>query len=403
MQAVTGKKHSTAYMTKESGVVAGFAPKEARSRSLSLGKPVLLRAARQELFSLFRPVAPARPSSGGRYGQTSLEEKDEREQRPAEGRGRQDVRLPGTGGSGGAQRAPAAPAAGTRRLLAAAQPAPAAPPSPRRWPFGPGRPEPGSGRRLVSVRGERGRAQDARRRRPAPLPARSQRPRRRSSSGSGRSGSRSRSRRCDSMSGAAAKQPPGAGTATDPAAAEKAAAGDSVPEPPPLLSVDVTGLVSQFARSFVLIFPVYVLGYLGLSFSWVLIALCGLFWIRRHRGGKTSRLGRALAFLEDEEEAVRLSVSSADLPAWVSERPTPLGRFRRSTRAPRAAQPPAGLGPVSSPGAAPPAWAERDSLQAGASEPAWRDRSAEEVAIPALLGCSSPAPFETRRERRCRS
>ncbi|PKK32063.1 extended synaptotagmin-2, partial [Columba livia] len=87
--------------------------------------------------------------------------------------------------------------------------------------------------------------------------------------------------------------------------------------PPPLLSVDVTGLVSQFARSFVLIFPVYVLGYLGLSFSWVLIALCGLFWIRRHRGGKTSRLGRALAFLEDEEEAVRLSVSSADLPAWV--------------------------------------------------------------------------------------
>ncbi|XP_010584051.1 PREDICTED: extended synaptotagmin-2 isoform X4 [Haliaeetus leucocephalus] len=124
------------------------------------------------------------------------------------------------------------------------------------------------------------------------------------------------------MSGAAAKQSPGAGSVTDPAAAEKAAAaaaaGDSVPEPPPpLLSVDVTGLVSQFARSFVLIFPVYVLGYLGLSFSWVLIALCGLFWIRRHRGGKTSRLGRALAFLEDEEEAVRLSVSSADLPAWV--------------------------------------------------------------------------------------
>ncbi|XP_065587604.1 extended synaptotagmin-2 isoform X2 [Cyrtonyx montezumae] len=119
------------------------------------------------------------------------------------------------------------------------------------------------------------------------------------------------------MSGAAEKQSPGAGT---PAAAEKAAAGgEAGPEPPPpsMLSVDVTGLVSQFARSFVLIFPVYVLGYLGLSFSWVLIALCGLFWIRRHRGGKTSRLGRALAFLEDEEEAVRLSVSSADLPAWV--------------------------------------------------------------------------------------
>uniref|UniRef100_A0A8C6ZRC4 Extended synaptotagmin 2 n=1 Tax=Nothoprocta perdicaria TaxID=30464 RepID=A0A8C6ZRC4_NOTPE len=91
------------------------------------------------------------------------------------------------------------------------------------------------------------------------------------------------------------------------------------PEPPPLLSADVTGLVSQFARSFVLIFPVYVLGYLGLSFSWVLIALCGLFWMRRHRGGKASRLGRALAFLEDEEEAVRLGVAATELPAWVSE------------------------------------------------------------------------------------
>ncbi|XP_068790396.1 extended synaptotagmin-2 isoform X3 [Struthio camelus] len=119
------------------------------------------------------------------------------------------------------------------------------------------------------------------------------------------------------MSGSAAKQPPGAGSAGDPAAAGAAAPPPEPPPPPPLLSVDVTGLVSQFARSFVLIFPVYVLGYLGLSFSWVLIALCGLFWIRRHRGGKTSRLGRALAFLEDEEEAVRLSVSSAELPAWV--------------------------------------------------------------------------------------
>ncbi|XP_044859287.1 extended synaptotagmin-2 isoform X1 [Mauremys mutica] len=119
------------------------------------------------------------------------------------------------------------------------------------------------------------------------------------------------------MSGSAAQQPPGAGSGADPAAAGKAAAGEPVPEPPPLLSVDVSGLVSQFARSFALIFPVYVLGYLGLSFSWILIALLGLFWLRRHRSGKSSRLGRALAFLQDEERVVRLSVSSAELPAWV--------------------------------------------------------------------------------------
>ncbi|XP_067398797.1 extended synaptotagmin-2 isoform X2 [Emydura macquarii macquarii] len=119
------------------------------------------------------------------------------------------------------------------------------------------------------------------------------------------------------MSGSRAQQPPGAGSGPDPAVAGKAAAEEPVPEPPPMLSVDVSGLVSQFARSFALIFPVYVLGYLGLSFSWVLLALLGLFWLRRHRGGKSSRLGRALAFLQDEERAVRLSVSSAELPAWV--------------------------------------------------------------------------------------
>lgn len=205
------------------------------------------------------------------------------------------------------------------------------------------------------------------------------------------------------MSGAAEKQSPGAGA---PAAAEKAAAGgDAGPEPPPpsMLSVDVTGLVSQFARSFVLIFPVYVLGYLGLSFSWVLIALCGLFWIRRHRGGKTSRLGRALAFLEDEEEAVRLSVSSADLPAWVSEG----ARGQHPSGASEAAPSPAGSAAVGRAGAsAPPAgsgW-----LRAGREEvrgcrtrgarPAWCDVGR---ARGASLRPSIASPSPLARARRC--
>uniref|UniRef100_A0A803SMP5 Extended synaptotagmin 2 n=1 Tax=Anolis carolinensis TaxID=28377 RepID=A0A803SMP5_ANOCA len=85
----------------------------------------------------------------------------------------------------------------------------------------------------------------------------------------------------------------------------------------PRSHVDLAGLVSQFARSFALVFPVYVLGYLGLSFSWILLALLGLFWVQRHRGGKASRLGRALAFLQDEERAVKLTVATGDLPAWV--------------------------------------------------------------------------------------
>lgn len=84
------------------------------------------------------------------------------------------------------------------------------------------------------------------------------------------------------------------------------------------LSVDVAGLLAQLARSFALLLPVYALGYLGLSFSWVLLALGLLVWCRRSRGLKATRLCRALALLEDEERAVRLGVRACDLPAWVS-------------------------------------------------------------------------------------
>ncbi|KAM9308201.1 extended synaptotagmin-2 [Gastrophryne carolinensis] len=90
-----------------------------------------------------------------------------------------------------------------------------------------------------------------------------------------------------------------------------------VADEPGMISVDFVGLFYQFARSFVLIFPVYALGYLGLSFSWLLLALLLLAWWRRNRGGKASRWHRALAFLDQEEKAVRHTIASADLPAWV--------------------------------------------------------------------------------------
>ncbi|XP_077897074.1 extended synaptotagmin-2 isoform X3 [Ictidomys tridecemlineatus] len=103
--------------------------------------------------------------------------------------------------------------------------------------------------------------------------------------------------------------------------APEAGAGQSrerpAPEPPGgALSVDVPGLLAQLARSFALLLPVYALGYLGLSFSWVLLALGLLAWCRRSRGLKASRLCRALALLEDEERVVRLGVRACDLPAW---------------------------------------------------------------------------------------
>ncbi|KAM6168948.1 extended synaptotagmin-2 isoform 2-T2 [Erethizon dorsatum] len=111
------------------------------------------------------------------------------------------------------------------------------------------------------------------------------------------------------MSGAGDEAPRAGAGGTGERAAPEAPGG--------VLSVDVPGLLAQLARSFALLLPVYALGYLGLSFSWVLLALGLLAWCRRSRGLKASRLCRALALLEDEERAVRLGVRACDLPAWV--------------------------------------------------------------------------------------
>ncbi|TUI39870.1 Extended synaptotagmin-2 [Bagarius yarrelli] len=57
------------------------------------------------------------------------------------------------------------------------------------------------------------------------------------------------------------------------------------PEPcgPPNSAVqDAKNTGVKFAKSFLLVLPVYVLGYLGFSFSWILISLALLFWIRRN-------------------------------------------------------------------------------------------------------------------------
>lgn len=86
----------------------------------------------------------------------------------------------------------------------------------------------------------------------------------------------------------------------------------------------------RVARAFVLIFPVYALGYFEFSVSWLLIGLAIFFFWRRNSGCKSSRLSRALAFLqqqqqqmEQEEEEERKSgaaraLDATELPSWVS-------------------------------------------------------------------------------------
>ncbi|KAF7706787.1 hypothetical protein HF521_020041 [Silurus meridionalis] len=91
----------------------------------------------------------------------------------------------------------------------------------------------------------------------------------------------------------------------------------------------------RFARAFVLIFPVYALGYFEFSVSWLLIGLAIFFFWRRNTGSKIFRLSRALEFLQqqekrrvsmgmglDEEEEEKWSrdertLDATELPSWV--------------------------------------------------------------------------------------
>lgn len=80
---------------------------------------------------------------------------------------------------------------------------------------------------------------------------------------------------------------------------------------------DVTDMWIKFAKTFAVILPIYVLGYLEFSFSWVLIGLAMLFYWRKNHINKDYRINRVLAFLEHEDKAVRQSVLPTELPPWV--------------------------------------------------------------------------------------
>ncbi|XP_055059229.1 extended synaptotagmin-2 isoform X3 [Misgurnus anguillicaudatus] len=91
-----------------------------------------------------------------------------------------------------------------------------------------------------------------------------------------------------------------------------------IPDEDPQSSVaETTQMGIKFAKTFLLIFPIYVLGYLEFSFSWVLIGLAALFWLKRNRGERFARVNQALAFMEQEDRTVRQNLQSSDLPPWV--------------------------------------------------------------------------------------
>ncbi|XP_051552773.1 extended synaptotagmin-2-like isoform X2 [Myxocyprinus asiaticus] len=91
-----------------------------------------------------------------------------------------------------------------------------------------------------------------------------------------------------------------------------------LPEEEPQSSVtDATQMGIKFAKTFLLIFPIYVLGYLEFSFSWILIVLAVLFWLKRNQGSRFARVNQALAFLEQEDRVISQASQRSELPPWV--------------------------------------------------------------------------------------
>uniref|UniRef100_A0A8C3M6W2 Uncharacterized protein n=1 Tax=Geospiza parvula TaxID=87175 RepID=A0A8C3M6W2_GEOPR len=76
-------------------------------------------------------------------------------------------------------------------------------------------------------------------------------------------------------------------------------------------------LLCSASRALLWLGPVYLAGYLGLSGSWLLLALALWLCWGLNRRGKRDRLAAAFALLEDEREAVCRGLAARHLPAWV--------------------------------------------------------------------------------------
>ncbi|MED6239285.1 hypothetical protein ATANTOWER_004427, partial [Ataeniobius toweri] len=81
-------------------------------------------------------------------------------------------------------------------------------------------------------------------------------------------------------------------------------------------SSELTHTWVHFVKTFVIVFPIYALGYFEFSFSWLLIGLFIFFCWRRNTGGKLSRLSKALAFFDQDERSAKQSLTTSDLPPW---------------------------------------------------------------------------------------
>ncbi|XP_036706298.1 extended synaptotagmin-3 isoform X6 [Balaenoptera musculus] len=93
---------------------------------------------------------------------------------------------------------------------------------------------------------------------------------------------------------------------------------ECAPGPEPCLSSQLLPELYTFAaRVLFYLTPVYLAGYLGISFTWLLLGALGWMWWRRNRRGKLGRLAAAFEFLNNERQFISRELRGQHLPAWI--------------------------------------------------------------------------------------
>lgn len=71
-------------------------------------------------------------------------------------------------------------------------------------------------------------------------------------------------------------------------------------------------------RAFLVFYPVYLTGYLGLSISWVLLCMLMITWWKKNRQWKDTRIGTAIEFVDNETTVINKELRSAlQMASWV--------------------------------------------------------------------------------------
>lgn len=77
-------------------------------------------------------------------------------------------------------------------------------------------------------------------------------------------------------------------------------------------------LLIYFGRAVLLLYPVYLTGYLGLSISWMLLCMVVITWWKKNRQWKDARIGTAIEFVDKETEVVHSELrSTLQMASWV--------------------------------------------------------------------------------------